>query len=93
MVEQLATLYRQAGILFFNQPVDATCRVGRSLVKFIDIGADGDEAESLRRLAVLAGGIGDGGSGGQFPEAGEENDEPPCSVSAFQPSHCGEKFR
>lgn len=64
-------------------------------VKIVDVGADGDEAEALRRLAVLAGVIGNGGGGRQFPQAGEEDDEgadPPCSVTAFQPSHCGEKL-
>jgi hypothetical protein len=33
-------------------------------VEFIDVGADCDEAETLRGFAVLAGVVGNGGGGG-----------------------------
>ena len=74
-VDHLATLGLETGILFIDQRVDATSGFGGGFVEVIDIGTDGDEAEPLRRLAVLAGVVGDGGGGRQFPQAREEDDE------------------
>ena len=75
MLEQGGTLRLEAGILFGNQRVDARGCLGGCLVEVVYVGADGDEAEALRRLAILAGVVGDGGRGGQLPQAGEENDK------------------
>src|SRR5574343_1619091 len=75
MVEQLAALDLEAAVLFLYQQVDLGCRFGGRLVEFIDVGADGHEAEALRRLAILAGVVGNGGGGGQLPQTGEEDDE------------------
>ncbi|MPN21679.1 hypothetical protein SDC9_169059 [bioreactor metagenome] len=65
----------EVGILLLDQGVDPHCRVGCGLMEFIDIGTDGDETESLLRLAILSGVIGDRGCRGEFPQAREENRE------------------